>query len=113
MTFLHVPIFPVGLRSSVWAALAIFGRDVATVLVRGILVLQDVFDAEVEALEARLGAGPLGEGAGLWLLRSGSLTHPVATRGQNVYSDSVHLKSEKKSEFNLKFIYFRIFCYCG
>lgn len=56
-----------------------------------------MFDAELEALQTRLGARPLGEGAGLGLLGSGRLSHPVTARGQHMYSDSVHFKSGERT----------------
>lgn len=91
----HPPIFPFNFWRSIRAALAVLGRDVAALLVWRILVLQNVFDAELQALQAGLSTWSLGEGAGLRLLRTRCLGHPVPTRRQNVDSYPVHCKSAK------------------
>lgn len=51
---LHSPVLPVVLWGRVGAALAVLGRDVAALLVRCVLVLEDMFDAVVQAVQAGL-----------------------------------------------------------
>lgn len=92
----YSPIFPFHFWCSVGAALAVLGGDIAALLVRGVFVLQNVLDAELQAFKTGLRAWSLGKGAGLRLLGSGRLGHPVPTRGQNVDSYPVHCKVCKK-----------------
>lgn len=93
-----LPIFSLNFRCGIGAALAVLGRHVAALLVRGSLILQNVLDAKVQAVKPGLRARPLGKGARLGLLRTTCLGHPVATRRQNVNSYSVHCKPAKKKK---------------
>ena len=87
---MNSPIFLFYFGGSVGAAFSILVGDVAALFIGGVLVLQDVLDAELQALQAGLGAGPLGEGAGLGLLGAASLGHPTPARRQNMDSYPVH-----------------------
>lgn len=78
LTF-HAPIFFLHFWCRIGAALAVLRGYIAALLVGGILVLQDVFDAEFQAIQARLRAWSLGEGAGLGLLRTSCLGHSAPT----------------------------------
>lgn len=90
---MDLPVFPLRLRCSIGAALAILGGHIAALFVWSTLVLQNVFEAEVQALQTGLGARSLGKGTGLRLLRTGRLGNPVPTGRQNVETYPVHCKS--------------------
>lgn len=87
---LHPPVFPVTLRGGVRAAFAVLGGDVITLFERGVFVLQDVLDAELQAVQSGQGAGSLGKRARLRLLGAKRLGDAIPTGGQDVDSDPVH-----------------------
>lgn len=80
---------------SVGTALAILCGYIAALFVGGVLVLQDVFDAILQAIQSSLRAWSLGEGAGLRLLWTSGLGHSAPARRQDVDPYSVHCKSRK------------------
>lgn len=90
------PILLLRFGGSVGAAFSVLGRDVAALLERGAPVLQDVLDAELLALQARLRALPVAEGACQRLLGPRHRRQAASARRQDVDADSVHANSWKK-----------------
>lgn len=94
----HPPVFPVALRGGIRAAFAVLGGHVITLFVGGVFVLQDVLDAEVQAVQAGQRAGSLGKRARLGLLGPKRLGHAIPARRQDVDPDPVHRPSAVELE---------------
>lgn len=86
----HPPVFPVALRGGIRAAFAVLGGHVITLFVGGIFVLQDVFDAKLQAVQTGQRARSLDKRAHLGLLRPKHLGHAISARRQDVDPDPVH-----------------------
>lgn len=86
----HPPVLSVALRRGIRAAFAVLGGHIITLFVGGGFILQDVFDAELQAVQVGQRAGSLGKRTCLGLLWPKGLGQAIPARRQDMDSNPVH-----------------------